>query len=235
MWLFGGIITLSKIWVNIAAAKNATARNVSLPTLTRSCFTGVGIAKTLPGPTRWVVPSSMCSSPVPAMMYCVSSVASVCQRSRFPGSISYTIVEDAVEPCPPYTAKAPVQRTDSSSSAQTSARLSLSDATTGFMEPRLGFGHAYVKNGDAGAPKEVSGDMLSGLQQPFGEQFGHVLGPRVCQIDNLMPAACAGRDDFCARRLTIDLIDQVCGHLDGEVVFLSERAKRARHSAAAGI
>ena len=25
MWLFGGIITLSKVWVNIAAAKNATA------------------------------------------------------------------------------------------------------------------------------------------------------------------------------------------------------------------
>jgi hypothetical protein len=34
MWLFGGIITLSKFWVNIAAAKKATARNVSLPTLT---------------------------------------------------------------------------------------------------------------------------------------------------------------------------------------------------------
>ncbi len=52
MWLFGGIITLSKFWVNIAAAKKATARNVSLPTLTRACFTGVGIAKTLPGPMR---------------------------------------------------------------------------------------------------------------------------------------------------------------------------------------
>jgi hypothetical protein len=52
MWLFGGIITLSKVWVNIAAAKKATARNVSLPTLTRSCLTGVGIAKTLPGPTQ---------------------------------------------------------------------------------------------------------------------------------------------------------------------------------------
>jgi hypothetical protein len=35
-------------------------------------------------PTRWVEPSSMCSSPVPAMMYCVSSVASMCQPSRFP-------------------------------------------------------------------------------------------------------------------------------------------------------
>jgi hypothetical protein len=44
MWLFGGIITLSKFWVNITAAKKATARKVSLPTLTRSCFTGVGIA-----------------------------------------------------------------------------------------------------------------------------------------------------------------------------------------------
>src|SRR5882762_9249047 len=55
------------------------------------------------------------------------------------------------------------------------------------------------------------------------------------QICNLMSAACARRDDFCARWLTIDLIDQVCGHLDGESVFLGERAKRARHSAAAGI
>src|SRR5882762_3769977 len=55
------------------------------------------------------------------------------------------------------------------------------------------------------------------------------------QICNLMSAACARRDDFCARWLTIDLIDQVCGHLDGEIVFLCERAKRARHSAAAGI
>ena len=47
MWLLGGSITLSKFWVNIVAAKKATARNVSLPTLTRSCFTGVGMAKTL--------------------------------------------------------------------------------------------------------------------------------------------------------------------------------------------
>ena len=39
MWLFGGIITLSKFCVNIAAAKKATARNICLPTLTRSCFT----------------------------------------------------------------------------------------------------------------------------------------------------------------------------------------------------
>src|SRR6266496_6206 len=87
----------------------------------------------------------MCSSPLPAMMYCVSSVASVCQPSRFPGSISYTIVEDAVAPCPPYTAKAPAQRTDSSSSAQTSARSSLSDATTISMERRLDCGYVYVK------------------------------------------------------------------------------------------
>lgn len=36
--LFGGIITSPKFWVNIAAAKKATARNVALPTLTRSCF-----------------------------------------------------------------------------------------------------------------------------------------------------------------------------------------------------
>src|SRR5437762_5147360 len=98
----------------------------------------------LPGPTGCFEPSSMCSSPLPAMMYCVSLVASVCQPSRFRGSISYTIVEDAVVPCPPLTAKAPAQRTDSSSSAQTPVRLSLSDATTGLMEPRLGSGYVYV-------------------------------------------------------------------------------------------
>jgi hypothetical protein len=33
------------------SGEKTTARNVSLPTLTRSCFTGVGMAKTLPGPT----------------------------------------------------------------------------------------------------------------------------------------------------------------------------------------
>jgi len=42
MWLFGGIITLSKFWVNIAAAKNATARNVSLPKLTMSLYATSG-------------------------------------------------------------------------------------------------------------------------------------------------------------------------------------------------
>ncbi len=45
MCVFGGIITVSKFCANIAAAKNATARKVSLPTLTRSCFTGVGMTK----------------------------------------------------------------------------------------------------------------------------------------------------------------------------------------------
>ena len=35
----------------MAAAKNATARNVSLPVLARSCRTGVGMTNTLPGPT----------------------------------------------------------------------------------------------------------------------------------------------------------------------------------------
>jgi hypothetical protein len=58
MWLFGGSITWSKSWVNIAAAKKATARSVSLPVFSRSCRVGVGRTKTLPGPTGWVVPSS---------------------------------------------------------------------------------------------------------------------------------------------------------------------------------
>src|SRR5881275_3138879 len=188
MWLFGGIITLSKFWVNIAAAKNATARSVSLPTLTRSCLTGVGMAKTLPGPTRCVEPSSMCSSPSPAMMYCVSSVASVCQPNRFPGSISYTIVDDAVAPCPPYTANAPAQWTDSSSSAQTSVRFSLSDATTGFMETRLGSDQRRV-NG-ANVFRTLQPTRLP-LQQRFCEELGHVFWPDIRQVGNLVPAACA--------------------------------------------
>jgi hypothetical protein len=48
---FGGNITLSKFCVNMAAAKKATARNVSVPTFARSCLTPVGTTKTLPGPT----------------------------------------------------------------------------------------------------------------------------------------------------------------------------------------
>jgi hypothetical protein len=85
-WTSGGNITLSNCCVNMAAPKNATARNVSLPVLARSCRTGVGTTKTLQGPTACLVPSSRRSSPVPERMYCVSSVASVCQPSRPPGS-----------------------------------------------------------------------------------------------------------------------------------------------------
>ena len=66
-------MTLSKIWVNIAAEKKPTARSVSVPVLTRSCRTLVGRTKTLPGPTG-KTPSSRCNSPVPETMYCVSSV-----------------------------------------------------------------------------------------------------------------------------------------------------------------
>ena len=51
IWLFGGSISLSNSCVNIAAAKKATARSVSLPTLTRLCRTGVGSTNTLQGPT----------------------------------------------------------------------------------------------------------------------------------------------------------------------------------------
>jgi hypothetical protein len=39
-WTFGGSITLSNCWVNMAAAKSATARSVSLPVLARSCRSG---------------------------------------------------------------------------------------------------------------------------------------------------------------------------------------------------
>ena len=49
---FGGSITLSKSCVNMAAAKNATARNGSLPVLARSCRTLVGKTNTLPGTDR---------------------------------------------------------------------------------------------------------------------------------------------------------------------------------------
>jgi hypothetical protein len=51
MWLLGGSIRLSKFCVNIAAAKNATALSLSVPTLARLCRTLVGSTKTLPGPT----------------------------------------------------------------------------------------------------------------------------------------------------------------------------------------
>ena len=73
MWLLGGSITSSKVWVNMAAEKNATQRIVSVPVLARSCPTLVGSTKTLPGPTG-KVPSSRRSSPVPEMTYWVSSV-----------------------------------------------------------------------------------------------------------------------------------------------------------------
>src|ERR1019366_7594394 len=49
MWFLGGSITLSNRWVNIAAAKKATARSVSLPVLARSCRTPVGRTKTFTG------------------------------------------------------------------------------------------------------------------------------------------------------------------------------------------
>src|SRR5437867_12641319 len=41
------------------------------------------------------------------------------------------------------------------------------------------------------------------LQQRFGEQFRHMLWARVCEIDNLMTAACAGSDDLCSGRLIV--------------------------------
>jgi hypothetical protein len=65
IWLFGGNITWSKSWVNIAAAKNATARSVSLPVFSRSWRIGVGSTNTLPGPTGQVDPSSRYSLPCP--------------------------------------------------------------------------------------------------------------------------------------------------------------------------
>ena len=107
MWLFGGIITLLKFWVNIAAAKNATARNVSLLTIDQIVFHRGREDEDATGSDLWVEPSSMCSPALPAMMYCVSSVASVCQPSRFPGSTSYTIVEDAVVAVPSVNRKGP--------------------------------------------------------------------------------------------------------------------------------
>ena len=42
MWLLGGIITWSKFWVNIAAAKKATARSVSLPVFFETELAGPG-------------------------------------------------------------------------------------------------------------------------------------------------------------------------------------------------
>src|SRR4029079_10172936 len=50
-WLLTGCISSAKTWVNIGAAKKATARRVSAPVLTRSWRTLVGTTKTVPGPT----------------------------------------------------------------------------------------------------------------------------------------------------------------------------------------
>ncbi len=46
-----GSISLSNLCVNIAAEKNATARNGSAPVLERSWRTFVGKTNTAPGPT----------------------------------------------------------------------------------------------------------------------------------------------------------------------------------------
>jgi hypothetical protein len=47
------------------------ANNGTVPVLRRSCRTSFSNTKMLPGPTGEEL-SSRCSSPLPAMMYCVS-------------------------------------------------------------------------------------------------------------------------------------------------------------------
>jgi hypothetical protein len=84
MWVFGGSITSSKFCMNIAAAKNATAQRLRA---------GVGeVVAHVRGQHEHAATSdgafAMRSSPEPAMMYWVSSVASVCQPRWPPGSIS---------------------------------------------------------------------------------------------------------------------------------------------------
>src|SRR5260370_27253742 len=50
-----------------------------------------------------------------------------------------------------------------------------------------------------------------------------------------MSATCAGCNDLRPDRLVVDVVDQLSGDLNGEIVFLRQRAERARHSAAARV
>jgi len=51
MWLFGGIITLSKFCVK-RSREESNGAQCFLADIDEVCFTGVGIAKILPGLTR---------------------------------------------------------------------------------------------------------------------------------------------------------------------------------------
>src|SRR5438128_6369287 len=64
------------------------------------------------------------------------------------------------------------------------------------------------------------------------DYFGHVLRTCVGKIDNLMTAACAGRDDLAAGRLVVHRLDEKLGDLHGKFVFLGERTERTGHAAA---
>src|SRR4029450_8384277 len=73
------------------------------------------------------------------------------------------------------------------------------------------------------------------LNERFCQQFCHMLRAYICQIGNLMPATCAGRDDLCSSGWIVDLVEQTLGDLDRQIVFFGERAERAGHSAAGGV
>jgi hypothetical protein len=88
MWLFGGSITWSKSWVNIAAAKNATARKVSLPVFSRSWRIGVGKHEHAAGAdlVRGSVFEIELAGSRDDVLRLFRRV--LCQPSRFPGSTS---------------------------------------------------------------------------------------------------------------------------------------------------
>src|SRR4029453_3818791 len=62
-----------------------------------------------------------------------------------------------------------------------------------------------------------------------------MLCPDICEIADLMPATCPRGDDLYLAALVLELVDQILGDLDRQVIFLSERSERACHSTACGI
>ena len=69
--------------------------------------------------------------------------------------------------------------------------------------------------------------------QSVREQFGHVDGMDWGEVVDLMPTACAGRDDNGSGGLALDFCHEGFGDLQGEIIFRLQRAKGTGHAAAA--
>jgi hypothetical protein len=93
-------MTLSKVCVSASPEKKAIPNSGTVPVLRRSCRRSFGKTKMLPGPAAHE-PSSRSSSPLPAMMYCVSSRLSVCQPRCPPGAIEKGTTTVLSAPYPP--------------------------------------------------------------------------------------------------------------------------------------